>query len=154
MIFTIWAMFWNISSIYFFFFSIQDIKSNNYIIFLKFFSIIFFWWKIYPFPVIFIYKRFIFGYSLRIFFLIFSWFNATVTAYWKHLLSFFLIGFIVAVCFLSNQENLYMIHQDSDLYYDVYNAINEYNQRQTHYFSLNLSMYFDIFFWVIQKIIL
>ena len=38
---TIWVMFWNISRIYFFIFSIQNIKCNCYIIFLKFFPIIF-----------------------------------------------------------------------------------------------------------------
>ena len=59
-------------------------------------------------------------------------FNATVIAYWKHLLSLLLMGFIVAFCFLSNQEILYIIHHDSDLFYDIYNTLNEHNQRQTH----------------------
>ena len=67
----VWLMFWNISMKYFLFFSIQNIKSNCYIIFLRFFPIIFFWWKTYPFPVIFIYKRFNFCYSLWIFFYFF-----------------------------------------------------------------------------------
>ena len=62
--FTIWVMFWNISRIYFFFFSIQNIKSNWCIISLKSFSIIFFWWKICSVSVVFIYKRFNFCYSL------------------------------------------------------------------------------------------
>ena len=51
----------------FFFFIIQNIKSNCYIIFLNIFVIIFFWWKTYPFPVIFNCKSFNFYYSLRIF---------------------------------------------------------------------------------------
>ena len=92
----------------YFIYSIKNIKSNNYIIFLKFFPIIFFWWKIYFFPVICIYKRFNFCYSLRSF-LISSWFNITVAAYWKHLLAFLLMGFFVFWVFLFSQENLYMI---------------------------------------------
>ena len=38
-------------------------------------------------------------------------------------------------CFSSNHENQYMIHQDSDLFYDIDNSINEHSQRQTHYLS-------------------
>ena len=50
-------------------------------------------------------------------------------------------------CFLSNQENLRMIHHNSNLFYDIYNTINEHNQRQTHYRSSILPIQFDIFFW-------
>ena len=57
LVFTIRINFWDISWIYFFFFNIQNIK-NNCRIFLKGFPIIHFWWIIYSFPVIFIYKRF------------------------------------------------------------------------------------------------
>ena len=46
-------------------FSMQNMKSNCYIIFLNFFPI--FWQKIYSFPPIFIYKWFIFCYSLWIY---------------------------------------------------------------------------------------
>ena len=56
--------------------------------------------------------------------------------------------------FLSNQENLYMINHDSDLFYDIYNAINEDNRRQTHYLLLILPNYFDICFIVISKVLL
>ena len=45
--------------------------------------------------------------------------------------------------FLSNQENLYMIHHDWDLYYDIYNTINEYNQAL--YLSV-IPIFFDIYF--------
>ena len=65
-------------------------------------------------------------------FFINSWFNATVIAYWKHLLSFLLMGFIDAFLFLSNQENLYMIHDDSDLFYEIYNTTTANNWKQTH----------------------
>ena len=45
-----------------------------------------------------------------------------------------------------------MIYRHSDLFYDIYNTINEHNGRQTHYFSLILN-YFDICFSVNQKVI-
>ena len=79
----------------------------------KFFPIIFFWWIIYSFPVLIRYTSFNFYYSFRIL----PWFNMTVITLWKHLLSFLLIRFIVASCFLSNQESLYMILHNLDLFY-------------------------------------
>ena len=54
----------------------------------------------------FIYKRFKFCYFCGSFF-IFSWFNATVTAYWKHFLSFSLMEFI-AVFLLFIQSGKYI----------------------------------------------
>ena len=116
-----------IGRIYFLFFSIQNIKNNCSIIFLNFSPIFFSWWKIYSFPVIFIYKRFNFCFSLQIFFL----FLHDLTRLLKCIESidylFLLIEFIVAFCFLSNQENLYVIHHNLDLFYDIYNTINEHN---------------------------
>ena len=50
-----------------FFFSMQNIKSYNYIVFSHFFPIIFSWWKICFFPVIVTDKRFDFYYYFRIF---------------------------------------------------------------------------------------
>ena len=113
--------------IYIFFFSIRNIESNYYIIFLNFTPIIFFWWKIYSFPLIFICKRFNFCYSFRIFSWFSSWLNATVTAYWKHLLFFYGWDLLLLFCFLSNQENLYMIHYKCDLFYGYHDTINEPN---------------------------
>ena len=69
--FTIWVMFWNISKIYFFFFCLENIESFCEIIILKLFPVIFFWWKIYFFPVMFIYKRFNFFVVCRFFFYFF-----------------------------------------------------------------------------------
>ena len=90
----------------FFLFDVQNIKSNCYIIFLNFFPTMFFWWKIYSFQFIFIYKWFDLGYSFSIF-PISSWFEATVTAYWKHL-SFLLIEFICAfLFFIQSGESIY-----------------------------------------------
>ena len=98
--FSIWVMFWNRSWIYFSFLSIKSINNNCYIIFPKCFPIIFFWWEIYPFQFIFIYKRFILWGSC----FIFSWYNTTVTTYLKHLLLFYLyrnisILYRIYICF-------------------------------------------------------
>ena len=40
---------------------------------------------------------------------------------------------VIKKLFDSNQENLYMIHHDSSLFYDIYNTITEHNRRQTYY---------------------
>ena len=66
LVFTGWVMFWNVSRVYFFFFNIQNIKSNCRIIFLKRFPVVYFWWIFYSISIIFIDKRFNFWYSLRI----------------------------------------------------------------------------------------
>ena len=58
MFFTGWVLYWNASWTYLFFFSIQNIKNNCQTIFLKRFPIVYFWWIIYSFPIIFIYKWF------------------------------------------------------------------------------------------------
>ena len=39
-----------------------------------------------------------------------------------------------------------MIHHNSDLFYDVCDAINEHDRRQIHYLSLILN-HFDFFFF-------
>ena len=46
-----------------------------------------------------------------------------------------------------------MIHHDSDLSRDIYNAITEFNQRQTYCLSF-IPNYFDIYFLLNQKVIL
>ena len=133
-------MFWNISRICFFFFSIRNIKSNCYIIFLNFFPIIFFWWKIFSFSVIFIYKRFNFCYSLWIFFYFFLIWRDCYSV-----LKTFIIFFIERTFYiLSNKENLYMIHPNWNLFYDIYNAITEHDRSHTHYVS-SIENYFDIY---------
>ena len=38
-----------------------------------------------------------------------------------------------------------MIHHDSDLFYDIYNTINEHNGRQTQYLLLISLNYFDMY---------
>ena len=57
----------------------------------------------------------------------------------------FTIEGIYCCFFLSKQKNLYMIHHDSDLFYDIYYTINKFNQIQSHYLSYGLN-YFDIYF--------
>ena len=128
------------------FFSIQNIKINCYIVFLKSFPIIFFWWKSYSFPV----KVWFFIFSADL-----SWFPHDLTrlSIYKTSVTFLLIGFIVAFLLFSSQENLYVIHHDSDLFYDIFNIINEHNRRQTRCLSSILN-YFDIFFQVNQNVLL
>ena len=46
-----------------------------------------------------------------------------------------------------------MTHHHLELFYYIYNTINEHNQRQTHYLS-SIPSYLDIYFWVNQKVIL
>ena len=46
-----------------------------------------------------------------------------------------------------------MIHHDSDLFYGIYNTINEDNRRQTNYLSSILPNYFDIYYGVILKVL-
>ena len=62
-----WVIFWNVSRMFFISFTIQSIKGNCWIIFLKCFQISYSWWVIYSFPIILIYKRINFWYSLLIF---------------------------------------------------------------------------------------
>ena len=44
---------------------------------------------------------------------------------------FFWWNLLLLFSFLSNQENLYMIPYDSDLFHYIYNTINKQNRRQT-----------------------
>ena len=108
LLFTIWDMFSNISSFHFYSFSVQNIKNNCDIIFVKFFPIIFFWWNIYLFSQL---HQFIKGLIFVIlcgYFLASSCFTMTVTAYWKHLVSLLLMIFIVAfLCFVQSVESIH-----------------------------------------------
>ena len=74
----------------------------------------------------------------------FYWFNATVTAYWKHVLSSLLMRAIVFSFFLI-QSGEYIYNHDSDLLHDIYNTINERNWKQSHNLWSILN-YFDIYF--------
>ena len=143
MFFTIWVMFWNIGRIYFFLFSIQNIKSNCSIILLKLFRIIFFCWKFIPSQIWLFIKDLIFVILLE-YFSTSSWFNATVKAYWKYLF-FLLARFIVVFLLFSNQKNLFMIHHNQDLFYDIYNKLNEHNRIETTYLPLILANCFNIY---------
>ena len=132
----IWVMFWNISTIFTFsFLAYKTLRANITLFFSILLQSFFFWWKIYSFALIFICKRFYFCYSFRTFSWSSSWLNATVTAYWKHLLFFYGWDLLLLFCFLSNQENLYVIHYEYDFFYGYHDTINEPNLRQTHYLS-------------------
>ena len=135
--FTTWIIFWNISRVYFFsLFIMQLLRGIVRLFFSNFFQSSFSDGKFIPSYLYFFIKGLIF--------VILSGFYS-VTAYWKHLLSFLLMRFIVAFCFLYSQENLYMIHYNLDLFVDIYNTITEHNQGQTHCL-LSILNYFDIYF--------
>ena len=57
----------------------------------------------------------------------------------------------VFFCFISNQENLSMIHHISDLFYNIFSLIKQHNQRQNHYLSLIILSLFDIYKKLIKK---
>ena len=86
----------------FFFYNVQTINSNSYIIFLNFFLVIFFWLKMFSFPIIFIYKTFSSCYSSRMF-PISSLFHVTVIAHWKQKYFFYWCDLLLLFCFSSNQ---------------------------------------------------
>ena len=94
--FNIWVMFWNVGRTYFLIYSIKKLKAI-----FRFFSHFFFHLSFQA--VIFTYKR-----LFADLFLISSQLNAPVAVFWKHLLSFWLMGFMVP--FLPNQENLIITH--------------------------------------------
>ena len=87
-------IFWNIGWTYFHFCNIQNIKSNCWIIFLKLFAVIYFWWVIFLILVIFIINDLIFETPCGSF-SISSKFKAVATAHWTDLASLF-SGFFVA----------------------------------------------------------
>ena len=125
MFFTLWVMFWNAGAIMYFlrhnnvFFLVYKILRTIAKLFFSKFS------QSSSFDGYFILSQlylsikgliFIFLYE---FFPMSSWFNTSVAAYWKHLLSFLLMVFILAFCFLSNKENLYLIQHNSSLFHDI-----------------------------------
>ena len=83
------VMFWNISRIYFFsFLAYKTLRGIVWLIFSNFFQSPFSDGKFIPFQLYLFIKGLVFVILCRSF-LISSWFNATVTAYWKHFSSFF-----------------------------------------------------------------
>ena len=140
LLFKVWILFWNISRICFFFYNIQNLKSNSYIIFLKLFLTIFFWWKLYSFLVIFIHKRLNFCYYLWVFFCFF-----VILHYYYNVLKAFIIFFIDGIyyCFFALYPTRSIIEK----------LINEHNWTQTHYLLL-IQNYFGIYLYINQKVIL
>ena len=105
--FRLWVLFWNLVRI----FSMQNIKSNCYIIFFQICNYIFFIKDL---------TFFIISWC----FPIFPCFNATAETCWKHFLLFSLIKFIIVFCLLWIRKTLYMIHHDSHSFYYIFNTTN------------------------------
>ena len=138
-------MFWNISRIYLFFFSIKNIKSDCYIIFFQNFSN-----HLFLIDSLFL-PSYIFLMKVLIFLILsacFPYFHSLIRLLQrieKTFVIFYWWDLLLLFCFLSNQENVYMIHHTLDLFYDNYNTITQHNQRQNHYLSSTVN-YFDISF--------
>ena len=111
-------MFWNISRIYQLFLSYKTFRATVTLIFSNFFLSSFSDRTIILSQLYLFIKYLIFVILCRSF-LISSLFNATVKEDGKHWWDFLLL-----FCFLSNQENLHMIHYHSHLFYGIYNIIN------------------------------
>ena len=135
-------------NIHFFSFGIEHIKRNYWIIFLKLVPVIFSWWMIYAFPIVFITKGLVFDIpNSSPFFMIECNCCSALKAF------VIIITRIYCWFFLSNQENIYMIHHLSDLFYDLFNIRNQHYQNKItpfHWFFLayfiSIKNWFKIFF--------
>ena len=63
----------------------------------------------------------------------------------------YFLNLLLSFYFLTMQENLYMIHLYLNLFYEVYNAINQQYQKQVN--SIFLLILLEIFSKEIQKVI-
>ena len=114
MLFKLWVLYWNVSGIFFLMFRIQN-SSNS-------------WYRIYFFPVICIYKRLNFLYYFLILYY-FSWFNTTVTASWKRLLSLLLMGIILDYSFFHSFRRI----QSRELIWTCFTLWNLQNNNWTQW---------------------
>ena len=144
MLFTIWIMFRNINRIYFFLFCIKILRAIVTLFFSNFFQSSFSDGKFIPSQLYLFIKGLIFVILCGSFFISLPC-NVTVTVYRKHLLSFLLIGFIVAFFVFYLIRRIYIWSTTfGNLFYDIYNTITEHNQRQTHYLSSILLGYSSV----------
>ena len=100
----------------FFLLAEKTLKTVATLFFSIFFSFIFFWWKIYSFPIIFAYKWInflLFFADLSLLFHDLTWLLQVL----KTFVIFFIYGIkLLFFCFLFTQENLYMIYHNSDFF--------------------------------------
>ena len=107
LLFMIWIVLKHKKQEIFFFFSMQTLRAIVTLFFLNFFQSSFFDREFIPSQSYSFIKSLIFVILCR-YLLISSWFSVTFTAYWKHLLSYLLIGFIVAfLFFIQSRESIY-----------------------------------------------
>ena len=110
----IWVMFWNI------FLPYKTLKAILTFFFSSFVQLSFSNEKFISFQLDLFIKGLVFV-ILSGCFLIWSRFNVTVAVYWKCLLSFLLIGLVSVFLFIrKSMYNLYIIHHDSDLFYEIF----------------------------------
>ena len=127
----------------------------------KFFPIIFFWLKLYSFPIMLIYKTFNFCYFFRTF----SYFFMSYCNYYSILRALVIIFIgrtylcfcvfypIRSICIWSRTIRIIyrycyvhsLYYKCHKINYDIYNTMNEHNKKQTHYVSL-IPIIFESFF--------
>ena len=65
----------------------------------------------------------------------------------------YFLDLLLPFYFLTIQENLYVIHLYLNLFYEVYNTINQRHQKQINFLSFSFLNLFDIFAKEIQKVL-
>ena len=142
-------MFWNMTKIYLFFFSIQKTsRAIARLFFSNFFQSSFSHGKFIPFHL------YLFIQDLVFVFLLFY----DLVQLLQHIESIYCIFYwwhlLLLLLFHCPVRRIYIWSTTIRIYFMTFNnAINKHNQRQTHYLPSFLN-YFEIFFWVIQKIFL
>ena len=118
--FTFYFIIWNVTWAYLHFLNIQIIKDNCWIIFLKCFTIVYFWWVLYFISVIFICKWF----NTWIYLWIPLYFSIIQCNCYCLLKRFNILIFWIYCWFFSflfNLENHYLNHNVQKLFYYIYN---------------------------------
>ena len=65
----------------------------------------------------------------------------------------YFLDLLLPFYFLTIQENLYVIHLYSNLFYEVHNTINQRYQKQINFLSFSFLNLFDIFAKEIKKVL-
>ena len=125
------------------FFNIYHVKSNCRINSLELFSLIFSCWIIFILFQLYLFIKGLIFDILYKFLPISSWFNATVAAYWKHLLSS-LKGFIVACFFFNPIMRIYNWSTTFQIYFTTF-AMQKINTIKDKITTINLMFMFDIY---------
>ena len=117
--FTIWVLFWNIVGYIFSFLAYKILRANVKFLFSIFFNHLFLVQTFFLQSCVYLKKGLVFV-IISEHFPISSWFNANVRAYWKHLLYFLLIGFIVAFFVFYPIRRIYIWSTTTWIYFTIF----------------------------------